>query len=43
MYIEASFPRKYGDKARLISTEFMWNNVANCQVSLFTQTVRIWK
>lgn len=34
LYIEASSPRAPGHIARVISPQFMWQNVAGCTVSI---------
>ncbi|XP_068722638.1 deleted in malignant brain tumors 1 protein-like [Montipora capricornis] len=42
MYIEASSPRRRGDKARLISPRFMWKDVVNCTLRFYYHMLSRW-
>lgn len=42
LYTEASSPRKSGDKARIISPQFMWKNVANCTLRFYYHMKGLW-
>ncbi|PFX16283.1 Neurotrypsin [Stylophora pistillata] len=42
LYIEASNPRVRGDKARIISPQFMWQNVAGCTLRFYYHMKGLW-